>query len=104
MVRTRTLPKVDRLLERVREALDGGRFLDTVHTAQRQTVRRITRPEVFYVLRHGWHEKRKDVFDAHYHAWNYAIWGKTVDGRQLRVVVSFENNDLLIITAIALGE
>lgn len=59
---------------------------------------------MLYVLRRGWHEKRKDVFDAHYLAWNYAIRGKTADGRQLRVVVSFENKDLLIITAIALGE
>ena len=100
----KTLPKVDRLLERVREALDAGRFLDTVHTTQRQVERQITRPETLYVLRHGWHEKRKDVFDTRYHAWNYAIRGKTIDGRQLRVVVSFENNDLLLITAIALGE
>ena len=98
-------PKLDRLLERIREALDAGRFLDTVHTTQRQAERQITRPEMLYVLRHGWHEKRKDVFDTRYQAWNYAIRGKTIDGRQLRVVVSFEEDTrLLIITAIALGE
>lgn len=100
----KTPPKVDRLLERVREALDAGRFLDTAHTTQRRAERQITRPETLYVLRHGWHEKRKDVFDPRYRAWNYAIRGKTIDGRQLRVVVSFENNVLLIVTAIALGE
>ena len=97
-------PKIDRLLEHIREALDAGRFLDTVHTTQRQAERQITRPEMLYVLRHGWHEKRKDVFDTRYHAWNYAIRGKTIDGRPLRVVVSFEDRGLLIITAIALGE
>lgn len=98
-------PKIDQLLERIREALDTGRFLDTVHTTQRQTERQITRPEMLYVLRHGWHEKRKDVFDTRYQAWHYAIRGKTVDGRQLRVVVSFEaDTQMLIITAIALGE
>ena len=60
---------------------------------------------MLYVLRHGWHEKRKDVFDTRYQAWNYAIRGKTVDGRSFRVVVSFEEETrLLIITAIALGE
>lgn len=96
--------KIDRLLERMREALDAGRFFDTVHTTQRQAERQITRTEMLHVLRHGWHEKRKDVFDPRYHAWNYAIRGKTIDGRQLRVVVSFEDTDLLIITAIALGE
>jgi hypothetical protein len=97
-------PKIDRLLERVREALDAGQFLDTVHTTERQAERQITRLEMLYVLRHGWPEKRKDVFDPRYHAWNYAIRGKTIDGRHLRVVVSFEDNGLLIITAIALGE
>ncbi len=98
-------PKMDRLLERIREALETGRFLDTVHTRQRQTERQITRPDMLYVLRHGWHEQRKDVFDHRYHAWNYAIRGKTVDGRSLRVVVSFaEDTQLLLITAIALGE
>jgi len=98
-------PKLDRLLERIREALDTGRFLDTVHTTQRQAERQITRPEMLYVLRHGWHEKRKDVFDTQYQAWHYAIRGKTVDGRPLRVVVSFEaDTQMLIITAIALGE
>jgi len=97
--------KIDRLLERIREALDTGRFLDTVHATQRQAERQITRPEMLYVLRHGWHEKRKDVFDTRYQAWNYAIRGKTIDGRPLRVVVSFEDDtQLLIITAIALGE
>jgi Domain of unknown function (DUF4258) len=98
-------PKIDRLLERIRTALDTGRFLDTVHITQRQAERQITRPEMLYVLRHGWHEKRKDVFDTRYQAWNYAIRGKTIDGRHLRVVVSFEEETrLLIITAIALGE
>jgi phage terminase large subunit-like protein len=97
--------KIDRLLERVREALDTGGFLDTIHIMQRQTERQITRPEMLYVLRHGWHEKRKDVFDTRYQAWNYAIRGKTIDERPLRVVVSFEKETrFLIITAIALGE
>ena len=88
----------------MREALDSGRFLDTVHATQRRAERQITRPEVLYVLRHGWHEKRKDVFDTRYQAWNYAIRGKTLDGRHLRIVVSFDDPGLLIITAIALGE
>lgn len=63
-------PKIAHLLERVREALAAGRFLDTVHTTERQAERQITRPEILYVLKSGWHEKRKDVFDARYQAWN----------------------------------
>jgi len=74
--------------------------LDTVHATQRLSERAITRQEILYVLKNGFREQRKDRFDEQYDAWNYAIRGKTVDGRQLRVIVSFEESVLLIITAI----
>ena len=53
-------------------------------------------------LRNGWHERRKDEFQPEYGAWNYAIRGKTIDGRNLRIVVSFERGKLLVVTAIDL--
>ena len=49
----------------------------------------------------GHHEKRKDEFKPEFSAWNYAIRGKTLDKRDLRIAVSFnESTKLLIITAI----
>lgn len=42
---------------------------------------------------------------AEHGAWNYAIRGRTIDGRSLRIVISFEADGvLLIITAIDLGK
>ena len=76
--------------------------MDTRHGNERQRERQITRPEIFFVLRHGHHEKKKDKFDAHYSAWNYSVQGKTVDRRELRIIVSFDENGMLIITAIEL--
>ena len=35
-----------------------------------------------------------------YNAWNYAIRGRTVDRRDLRVIVSFDEDGMLIITTI----
>ncbi|MBI1861890.1 MAG: DUF4258 domain-containing protein [Deltaproteobacteria bacterium] len=90
------------LLETIRKSLDEGRFLDTRHAFQRQTERNITRPEIQYVLRTGFHEKNKDQYDEPFKAWNYAIRGKTVDKRGLRIIVSFDVNNMLIITAIVL--
>ncbi len=58
--------------------------------------------EYEYVLKTGWHEKAKDQYDVQNKAWNYAIRGKTVDTRELRVVVSFDEEGLLIITVIDL--
>lgn len=93
-------PKHTRLMERIREALDVGRYRDVVHAQDRQKERQITRPEYTYVLRKGYHEARKDEFKEEHNVWNYAIRGRTVDQRDLRVVVSFDEDDLLIITTI----
>jgi hypothetical protein len=97
------MDKMDRLMEKVAECLDAGRYLDTRHALERQYEREITRPEVFYVLRHGYHEKRKDKFEDSYQAWNYAVRGKTIDKRELRIIVSFDESNMLIITSIDLN-
>ena len=89
-------------MKKVAGHLEDGTFLDTSHAFDRQAQRRITRPEMLYVLRHGYHEKRKDSFSDEYQEWNYAIRGKTMDKRNLRIVVSFDESGMLIITAIDL--
>jgi hypothetical protein len=86
----------------IKICLESGRYLDTRHSFDRKMERQITRPEVLYVLSHGFHEKRKDKFEELFNAWNYAVRGRTVDRRELRVAVSFDENGLLIITAIEL--
>lgn len=63
--------------------------------------RTINRLEIIDVLANGFHERRKDKFEEKFNSWNYAIRGKTLDNRSLRVVVAFEE-DMLIITAIDL--
>lgn len=94
--------KIPELLNKVQDCIEKGEYLDTVHASIRQGERAITRPEILYVLKNGWHEKSKDEYQQRYEAWNYAIRGKTIDKRELRVVVSFDENGMLIITAIDL--
>jgi len=79
-------PKVVNLLALVATHLELGKYLDTRHSEERQSERKITRPELLYVLKHGHHEKRKDRFDEYYKAWNYSIRGKTVDKRDIRAI------------------
>ena len=57
------------------------------------------------VIETGWNERNKDEFKPEWKAWNYAIRGKTVDKRELRIAVSFEQeySMLIIITAIDLS-
>lgn len=103
-------PKRTEVLPAIRSALDNGRYRDMLHAQERQAERRVTRPEYLHVLRTGYHEARKDEYKAEYGAWNYSIRGKTVDGRDLRVAISFEQiktgsgETLLIITVIEVGD
>lgn len=98
---SKRLPKETNLLEKVRQAIESGDYLDVVHAQQRQQERQITRPEYEYVLQTGFHEKAKDEFKPEYQTWNYAIRGKTIEQRELRVIITFEE-ELLIITVIDL--
>jgi len=94
--------KLPNLIGRVRGCVEKGNFLDTYHSSLRQEQRKITRREILYVLKVGWHEKSKDYYDESYDAWNYSIRGQTLDWRRLRVIVSFDDDEMLIISAIDL--
>lgn len=96
-------PKVSNLLTLVKLALKGGNYRYTGHAEERLQLRLVTRLEVKQALFSGYHEKRKDKFDEDYREWNYSIRGKTIDERELRIVVSFEEA-LLIITIIDLDK
>lgn len=95
--------KVVDLLARVRDCVNCGNYRDTTHARIRQKERRIILPEIIQVLSTGTHEKSKDRIDEAFNEWNYSIRGKTIDGRMLRIIISFdEETKLLIITAICL--
>jgi len=96
-------PKIINLMETIRKCIEEGRYLDTRHATQRQAERNVTRPEYLHALLNGYHEKRKDKFEEVYNAWSYSIRGKTIDVRALRIIVSFDEKNMLIITAIDLS-
>ena len=90
--------KIENLLERIRNCINSDTYRDTFHAIERKAERNITLPEIIYVLTSGRHEKNKDHFEEVFNSWNYAIRGKTMDGLELRVIVSFDKDrDLLII-------
>lgn len=96
--------KHENLEERVRNCVASGKYRDTFHATLRKHERNITLPEIIYVLMTGRHEKSKDRFEGVFNTWNYALRGKTPDGLDLRVIISFDDEDLLIITAFYIGE
>lgn len=105
MVKNKRVTKPEKepnLLQKIKGAINSGQYRDAIHATERSIEREITRPEYLYVLKNGRHEKSKDKFKQEYNSWNYAIRGKTLDERELRVVISFEENGLLVITVIDL--
>ena len=61
--RTQKLPK---LLELIAKHLSKGTYLDTRHARDRGLERQITRAEILYVLRNGYHEKARDRWEEDY--------------------------------------
>lgn len=95
-------PKDPGLLKAIREKLVSGGLRYSAHANQRMMERCIVRPEVEYVLKTGHHNKRKDKYNERHHDWDYAVEGKTVDGRNLRIIVAIISRDFLVVTAIDL--
>jgi len=103
MPSTKNTPKIADPLGEARKCLNEGRYAVTYHAEARQIERLVPLPDVIHAIEYGYHEKRKDRFDAFHDTWNYSVRGKATDKRNLRVVISFEtNSDLLIITVVVL--
>ncbi len=58
--------------------------------------------DVMYVLHQGSHEKKKTFFHEASQKWRYSIRGKTPDSLELRVVITFDENEMIIITVVDL--
>jgi hypothetical protein len=97
-------PKIENLISLVQRSLSNGDYVFTGHANQRLQHREVTRLEVKQVLKSGFHEKRKDKYDDTYGSWNYSISGKTLDMRALRIVISFDEDGMLIVTVIDISK
>lgn len=94
--------KIINVLKRAEECIEANRYFDTSHALLRKRQRRISLTDVLYVLRHGYHEKRKDQYKPEHKDWNYSIRGLTLDGRDIRIAIAFDEDGMLIITVIEL--
>ena len=89
-------------MELVKVRAEQGELIFMPHAVERRLQRNISINDITYVLINGWHEAKKDEYKEEYLEWNYAIRGKTIDGRQIRIVVSFDENNMLVVTVIRL--
>jgi len=89
--------RLENLLEKVQRCIKDGKYLLTFHALDRQMERKISLPEVMYVLKTGHEEKRKTFYDSVWNTWRYAIRGKTIrDTIDIRIIVAFDDEEMLI--------
>jgi hypothetical protein len=98
----RKLEKEIDLFRRIVECIDSGNYLDTRHSAVRRFERGVSRTNIVFVLRNGIREKGRDRYDSQFRTWTYAIRGKDSSGRRLRIIIAFEDDFLLLVTAVTL--
>lgn len=100
-----TRPAKDKnILIKASTSVATGSILYSRHANERMFERRIIKPEIEHVLSHGHHEAKKDQFNEELSSWDYALKGKTVDGRILRVVIAVVEPNVIVVTAIDLSE
>lgn len=86
------------LFDKIRRCLEQEKYTQTKHALQRQNERQIDLWDAIHILRTGYHEKRKTSFDEMNNTWKYAIRGKTIDNVDLRIIIAFDEEDMIIIT------
>lgn len=101
MNRHKSPPQIENLLDVIKRYLKEGNFRFSKHAITRRKERSISPQDAKYVLRTGYHEKKKTTFDKLNKAWKYAIRGKTIDNQEIRVVVAIVE-EAVIITVIKL--
>jgi hypothetical protein len=89
--------KTKDLLRKIKDHIRSGTYVVSRHAIQRQHERLISLDDVLYVLQNGLRREDKDLFDTKRQSWKYAIHGKTMDGAKIRVIISFEE-EMVIIT------
>lgn len=85
----------------------GGKYIFLNHAKQRLKDRNITDIEVLDILENKKFSNRrrnkaKDKYEVGFQDWNYCIEGCNVDGNKIRIIVSFVDDWMPIITVISL--
>lgn len=79
------------------------------HATARLQEKNITDLEVLEILenkdkRKRKRNKQKDIYTPGYQDWNYCIEGIDIDGNKIRIIISFDQTLMLIITVIRVND
>jgi len=89
----------------ITEKINDGNYIFLKHARERLRERKVNDLDVINILENKNARKRKrnkskDSYTPGYQDWNYCIEGKDLDGFNIRIIISFDNNLMLVITVI----
>ena len=102
--------KTDKELFRLlTEKIAMKEYIFLVHAKKRLKDRNISDLDVLWILegKEGYRRERnkqKDKYEVGKEDWNYCIEGVNLDGVRIRIIISFENNSMPIITVIRITD
>jgi len=91
-------PQLEELFPKIRDCIEKEQYRESRHARNRKAERNIGLSDILYVLKNGYHEKQKTSFDEDFHVWKYAVRGKTLEGFDIRIIIAFDEDGMLIIT------
>jgi len=94
--------KAGDVLKIARACIEGGTVGFTGHALDRLKERGISVGDTYEVIKTGHRVLSRDRYSEEHQGWNYAIEGKTYKGKNLRIIIGFDDAGLLIITVIRL--
>jgi hypothetical protein len=93
----------DELIPFIRESVASGNYRESYHQRVENVGRSghdVTRQEIEQVLLCGRREPSRDQFEP-YNTWSYAIRGRTIDNRDIRIAVSIYEGMMFIVSVYA---
>lgn len=95
--------QIDNLFQKIQECIENGKYILSEHAIIRMKERDIDLTDTLYLFKYGYHEKKKTSFDDIFQTWKYAIRGKTIDELDVRIIISFDKNDMIVISLMHVG-
>lgn len=91
--------QLEDIFSKIRDCIDSGQYRQSKHAIDREVERKVDLLDVLYVLKkNGHHEKRKTSYDEAFQVWKYAVRGKTLDEVEIRIIIAFADDGMMIIT------
>jgi len=91
------------------EMISNGSYVFLKHAYDRLKNRNVSDIDVLDILENKPKRKRKrnkskDIFLPGFSDWNYCIEGNDLDGKKIRIIISFDDELILVITVIRIDK